>query len=341
MSDTKQPYGIHELEQAVITRGDRVKCVVRGCWQWLKRPTRKSASGEPCPDHGVIVHSNTFRYADPADNLIVAAEYFCEHIQAHPFKFDKNRFGHEASEDAVTWNVFMSLREARLLCRVVELVTGSVASEPQLMLWGLCIEDHGVEPWPLLIDARQRFESDLPVKRPLTEPDIALWAPGEYLILIEAKLTSPNSTYKRDTTGKLFDLTIDQVVSIYRDPQLQMLDDARASRRNVLHHQLWRNAVLGEWMARQDSPSTKAYLANLVREGYGDETCEEFLTLVRPEHQDRFELITWEQVYGIAAGHRPACDRLCAYMDQKTEHLRRAFRVQTKPLGPGTASDYQ
>jgi len=54
------------------------------------------------------------------------------------------------------------------------LIGESHSEEPDLYLWGIRVSGDSFEPWDLLIAARKRFESNLPVVRPLTEPDIAL-----------------------------------------------------------------------------------------------------------------------------------------------------------------------
>src|SRR5262249_60453958 len=98
---------------------------------------------------------------------------------------------------ALTWNVFRSLQEAGCLRDVAGLITGqAIAEEPRLYLWGLCQSSDTLEPWPLLVAARERFESSLPVERPLTEPDIALYLSGRYLIRIEANFTGANPAYE-------------------------------------------------------------------------------------------------------------------------------------------------
>jgi hypothetical protein len=115
--------------------------------------------------------------------------------------------------------------------------------EPRLFLWGLELMEDGVNPWGLLLQARERFESDLPQGRPKTEPDIGLFLPGKYLLLIEAKFTSCNGTYERDKKTKLFDLTIDQLVNIYQDKSLSILNYVVAGRQDRIHYQLWRNMI--------------------------------------------------------------------------------------------------
>ena len=293
-----------------------------------KPPTRHPKfAGEPCPTHGIIVHrSKTYTYTDYRRNLAVDADYFHRHIRWHPFKLEAMRFGSERSEDCVTWVVFRSLQNAGLLGRVAELCTGvRIAREPRLFLWGLELRPAGVEPSDLLIKARERFESDLPVDRPKTEPDIILYQPGAYVLLVEAKLCSPNGTYKRDKETKLLDLTLHQLINIYQDPGLVFLDYDQAQRRDRIYYQLWRNLIFAEHMAQIDGHRTEAYHANLVRMCHDDDSCEQMLTLLRPEYRDRFNRITWEDIYAVAHQHRPETERLCRYLENKTAGLRPAF----------------
>jgi hypothetical protein len=329
-SKSPLPYGQGDLAPAV--RHDkgtgRVGCVVSGCKQWLRPPTRSVPRGEVCPEHGIRVHrGGTFSYEDYRRNLTVDdADYFHRHIRGHPFKWETHRFGSENSEDALTFNVFRSLQRAGLLHKIAQLCTGSnIAQEPRLLLWGLEQKADGVEPWDLLIRARERFESDLPEGRPKTEPDITLFLPGKYLVLIEAKFTSPNGVYQKDRKTKLFDLTLDQLINIYQDKKLKILDYDVARKRERIHYQLWRNMTFAEWLAAADRSSTLAYHVNLVRRGFEEGVAEEFLTLIRPEFHDRFEQITWENIYSVV--RRPSLDRLGQYMEQKTASLRPAFKI--------------
>ena len=138
----------------------------------------------------------------------------------------------------------------------------------------------------MLIAARERFETNLPVDRPLTEPDIALHLPGRYLVLIEAEFTSPNTFYERGDRKDEQSLTMDELLAIYQDPDLRLLDTEKAKCRDRVAYQLWRNTILAEWMAMRDSSATKAYHINLVREGYEEASAREFAELLRAEHAD-------------------------------------------------------
>lgn len=326
------PYGLNQLDRKCqkARQAARLKCVVRGCRQWLRPPTRTERAGDYCPEHGIRVHgSDTFGYADYRRNLIVDADYFDRHIRGHPFKYETHRFGSENSEDALTWNTLRSLQAGGCLRKLAALCIGRDCppTEPRLFLWGLELLEPGVREWDLLVAARERFESDLPVNRPKTEPDIALFLPGHYLILIEAKFCSGNTYYQRDRKTKLLDLTLDQMLNIYQDKSLTILDYEEAHRRERIHHQLWRNMTFAEWMAAKDSPETKAYHVNLVRAGCEEAICAEFLTLVRPAYRDRFEQIAWEQIHALACRHPKALGRLCRYLEQKTASLKPAFRL--------------
>lgn len=331
MRRSSTPYGITDLCSKLTVRGKQVRCPVVGCDHWLRPPSRKpKAAGDVCPDHGLRAHrSGTYSLADYRRNLIIDAAFFDSEIRYHPFKYESHRFGLECSEDALTWNVFRNLQKHGQLRRVMQLITGIMPkAEPRLFLWGLQLGECSVSPWQLLVEARDRFEHDLPVQRPKTEPDIALWVPGEALVLIEAKFTSSNPTYRVDRT-KLLDLTIDQLLQIYQWKGMRLLSLEEARRRDEIHYQLWRNLIFSEAMATHDSSVTKAYVANLVREGSEAEVCEPVLTMMNPDRRDRFEQVTWEQLYQIAK--EAGMGQLCRYMEAKTARLKPAFNIPKTP----------
>ena len=119
MTPQPLPYGIDDLDPKVVVDPDdrnRVRCYVRGCQNYVRRPTgRKAESGEPCPDHGIYCrHSKdaTYVYEDACRNIIASADLFRERMLRHPFKFDSDVLGYEKSEDALSWNVFRSIQES-------------------------------------------------------------------------------------------------------------------------------------------------------------------------------------------------------------------------------------
>jgi hypothetical protein len=327
------PYGTADLDplpRFVAGPRRKVRCFVRGCERDLCPPTRRHGRGDACPEHGIRCHAGTdctYSYADPRRNFIIDAELAGDRVVRHPFKFESHRFGLENSADALTWNVVRSFQRASALHRLARRITGlPLVDEPRLFLWGISVSDDMFQPWDLLLCARERFETSLPVERPLTEPDIALWLPGVYLILIEAKFTSHNAVYRdgprRDSTS----LTKQELLDIYQDHELAILDLDQARRRQQVHYQLWRNMVFAEWMARAAGQSTRAYHANLTRCGHEVDSCREFHGLVRPEYADRFAHVTWKEFDALAFG-AAELSRLRKYLRTKTAYLRRAFAL--------------
>jgi hypothetical protein len=226
--------------------------------------------------------------------------------------------------------VYRSLQEAGELHEVARWITGQdIRVEPILFLWGISLTHDTFEPWDLLVQARERFENNLPVLRPLTEPDIALFLPGRYLILIEAKFTSPNTCYVNGPRKDTSSLTKGELLDIYRDPSLRILDAEIARGAERVYYQLWRNTVFAEWMAYQDRKTTKAYHASLTRAGYENESCEHFREMVQPEYRDRFVHIAWEDIYWLCAKDNPRLGRLQRYLETKTTGLKKAFKISS------------
>lgn len=326
------PYGTEDLDRVGVSDSDghpplRLRCYVRGCNEILRRVTREQP-GEVCPSHGILLHCSrnkgTYTYADARRNLIVDADLAAKRVIGHPFKYE-TRFEYENSEDALTWNVFRSLQRRGRLYEVARLITGrELDDEPRLYLWGLSLSDDSFAPWPLLIQARERFESRLPVVRPLTEPDIALHLPGRYLILIEAKFTSPNSTYADGPRKNPTSLTKTELIDIYQDRQLDFFDIVRARSAALVHYQLWRNFIFAGWMALGGGEN--AYLGNLTRVGQEDGSCATFAGLIRPANADRFCHLSWEDLFRCGA-EDPGLVTMRRYLQTKTAHLGRAFAL--------------
>ena len=332
--DDKLPFGTHNLDPRAICLGDsprRVRCYVRGCKRILLTPTRYS-KGEPCPEHGINCHFSsagaTYSYRDVRGNAIASPDLLARRIVHHPFKYESHRLGNERSEDMLTWNVFRSLQEAGWLRRFARAITGdNCPVEPFLYLWGICLTEDAFDPWNLLIAARERFEAKLPVVRPLTEPDIGIILPGRYLILIEAKFCSPNTSYARGGRKDAQSLTFEELLGIYHDPCLRILDYARAASRSQVYYQLWRNMVFSEWMAKEDHSRTKAFHVNLVRRGFERASANEFHGLLNSQFKNRFRRITWESIYSLCLKN-PELSKLCRYMETKTAHLIPAFNLR-------------
>jgi hypothetical protein len=323
-------FGTDDLDPKTVVHDGppkRIRCFVRGCNRLLE-PARYS-KGPTCPEHGIRCNlTGTFSYGDPTQNIMVDREIFGNRIIGNPDKFESGRLGSEKSEDALSWNVFRSFQQAGCLGKLAAVVFGLPTDvEPQLFLWGINLNDGSFSFWDLLIKARSRFESNLPVDRPLTEPDIMLHVPGQYLALIEAKFTSTNGMYHVGRREKPDSLTAEELLAIYSDESLELLDVGKATRQPRIHYQLWRNTVFAEWMAQQGHDSSKAYHLNLVRAGHDNESAEEFHGLVSEGFKDRFRQVTWEEIYTQAVTEGPKLNRLCKYMQEKTANLQKAFSV--------------
>jgi hypothetical protein len=329
------PYGTCDLDpevHVVSTSPLQVRCYVHGCRHTLRTPTRY-VRGEICPAHGIRCHLSryglTYSYSQAHRNIIASPDLFASRLVGHPFKYESHRLGLENSEDALTWNVFRSFQEVGCLHQVANRITGlGIQTEPILFLWGICLTGDTFKPWDLLIAARTRFEARLPVDRPLTEPDIALYLPGRYLIVIEAKFTSPNTFYchgrRRDPTS----LTKVELLDTYGDPSLQILDVDRARTAERVYYQLWRNMVFAEWMAGQDGRTTRAYHASLTRAGWESESCDHFHQMVRHVYRDRFVHVAWEDLCWLCAKDSPRLERISRYLATKTAGLKGAFRIE-------------
>jgi hypothetical protein len=262
----------------------------------------------------------TFTYLDFRRNLIASPELFADKVRGNPNKVESHRFGYLNSEDTTSWNCFRSLQEAKALHLIAQWVTGrTVTEEPFLYLWGLSSSDDKFEPWPLLTKARKQFEiGKLPVARPLSEPDLALVIPGKLCLLIECKLLSPNPVVYRCQPRKTSQsLTMEELLDLYHDPALRILDFEKPHTAERLCSQLYRYQIFAESMARLDGSNTQAYLANLVLAGREHESTSEFRQFLRPEYADRFTRMTWENLYTISGLYWRRLARLQEYMLSK------------------------
>jgi hypothetical protein len=225
-----------------------------------------------------------------------------------------------------TFNLYRSFQEAGHLNYIGRLITGlDIEEEPQLYLWGLNLTDDSCRPWDLLQAARERFERRLPVKRPLTEPDAAIFLPGHYLILNEIKLCSPNPVYRDGPRKNAQSLTKKELLNIYSDLACQMLDMEKAQAADAVAYQMFRNFQFSSWMAYHAEPGTQAYFANLVRRGYELHTFQQFSELVRPEYRGRVSQIHWEDMFVLAGLAGGKLLRLQEYLLTKTVNLQLAF----------------
>ena len=201
---------------------DYTCCPVRNCSATLLcvayGKERTGADGKParsskpwCPVHGIRLHAGTFVYWNgPGQedesrlrNFIVEQDLARTLALQSGMKAETHRLGYEMSEDALSWNVFVSLQVAGKLRDAAQVLSKrSIATEPRLFLWGREVVagrpgDHA--EFQPLIRVRKELEPD--IQRFGTEPDIMLVS-EELLISVEAKFGSGNAlAYEGKTVG--------------------------------------------------------------------------------------------------------------------------------------------
>ena len=106
----EHPYGLRELAHTT-KENDRIRCHIAGCQVWVKRLSRGDQDSEAnlCPIHRIHIHPTTYVYQDMLDNIIWQDEPDIWLFTSIAKRKRDQRFGHENSEDALTWNVFRGL----------------------------------------------------------------------------------------------------------------------------------------------------------------------------------------------------------------------------------------
>jgi hypothetical protein len=146
-------------------------------------------------------------------------------------------------------------------------------------------------------------------------------------VLCEAKFTSPNPVYIRGPRKDAQSLTLGELTSIYFDPALAMLDNAKVEAADRIAYQLFRNVRFAEHMARLDGPTTKPYFVNLTRHGAENDTFSHFFRLVQPRYAPQVRHVFWEQLFVLAGLVGTRLNHLRRYMVGKTAGLRPAFNL--------------
>jgi hypothetical protein len=230
--------------------------------------------------------SGTFIYEDPLENIIIGRELFRD--VAAWGKAETGRLGYENSEDAVSWNVFRSLQEEHMLAPVVEaLVGGRPRGEAELIMWGreILADETGAAR-----DLQAALDELEPGYSQQTEPDIAVRRPGQGWVLIEAKFTSPMSTYG-SAPGRVRDWTrryAAQCPGVFNENALA------AARPALFYEQLLRNVALAAKLA---GDGQRAHVLALVRRGDRAPVEGRILPLLRKDCAVIFVRAAWEGLY--------------------------------------------
>jgi hypothetical protein len=303
-----------------------------------------------CVTHGIRLHSKTFAYCNDAQNLddarlrnfIVRRDLAGKVALESKQKAESHRLGYEMSEDALSWNVFVSLAEAGKLRSAAEFLIGrDIGGEPDLYLWGARVdvtgEASGCRFRPLDL-TRGNLERD--IKRFKTEPDIMLVLHGRIVICIEAKFGSGNPIAHggRSKAGEK-PTDRDGLLRRYLDPTRT---SARTRRdidcdgiEGIFHSQLFRNVVFASEMANAGD----WYVVNLVsatqwkvgRTGdkYSfDDPRPHVRSYLRSDRQNQFDFRTWEELYRKVVRNNQGLARLDSYIRTKSAHYEPAFDVE-------------
>ena len=279
------------------------------------------------------IHTKTFVYTDPLRNIRFERDYFKRHILHNPLKAETHRFGYENSEDALTWNVFAALaRRRRLSALSRSLFQVDTNDEPELYLWGLRVSLDDPVPkkqFDALCKAREVFESG--IKKLHTEPDIMMYAPKRYLILVEAKFTSGNPIAKpsaNDVPGEK-PKSREGILDRYRADQLPPGSILTPTKEAPLFSQLYRNLVFAIRMAEKLNVQWR--LVNLTSKQAYEEMSDDLATFTNAvlpaESQQRFVRYTWEQLFHDHVEGKDDLQELATYLRYKSANRGRAFDI--------------
>jgi hypothetical protein len=331
-----------------------VVCPVRDCFAKLVDiPYGKGIdrSSNPrtkpwCPEHGMRLHVGTFVYwnglgtqdSSRLRNFMVRQDLAKQIALESGAKAESHRLGYEMSEDALSWNVFVSLAEAGKLKDAANFLTGrSLRTEPDLYLWGKRIDVHGSEKGTFEPLTRVRRLLEASVRNFNTEPDIMLVVEGEIVICIEAKFGSGNSlAYDATVKDGEKPTTRPALVERYLGESTKASTRAAIRSESIgprLHSQLFRNIIFASEMAVKEW-----HVVNLVsktqhkvgkdntRTSFTDPT-PDVLSYLTPESQSRFTYRTWEDLYAKVIRDDTELTDLTSYMLNKSAHFKRAFEL--------------
>jgi hypothetical protein len=327
-SDCFRHFGHDDFDRARLDKKKWCECPVRGCSTKLLcvpyGDRRKADRTLPwCPEHGIRLHSRTFVYWNGPSrnnearlrNFIVSPDLVRAIALPKGMKAEAHRLGFEMSEDALSWNVFVSLAEVGKLREATQFLTRrNLRSTPHLYLWGRRIDDPDGDRkiYEPLCRVRANLEPD--IRTFVTEPDIMLVAEGELVVGIEAKFGSGNplayeSAPKKGTkpTSRaglieryLGNCTSDLTKTIVRP---EKIGPAPRS-------QLLRNVVFASEMAGK----TPWHVVNLVSstqtgadskyKSYADPT-DEVCGYLHPDWRHCFTFRTWEKLHAAVISGDP------------------------------------
>ena len=230
----------------------------------------------------------------------------------------------------MTWNVFAALaRQKKLAALSRRFSQFGSNDEPELYLWGLRVNLADPEPptpWAELDTARNVFEKN--IRKFQTEPDIMLYAPNRFLVLVEAKFLSPNTTVRPGAIDKPEEMprTRKGILVRYKLPPGSLLTP---SDETPLFSQLYRNLVFAIHMAKQlNVPWGFVNLTSQRARKKVSDDVTAFTNAVLPsESRHRFIRYTWEQLFHDHVEGRDDLQELADYLRHKSADCGKAFEI--------------
>ena len=321
-------------------------CPVSGSNAKLERVAHGKSEYDFCPEHGLRLHTGTFVYWNGVgfEDMARLRNFSFQKDLAKTIalgstaKAESHRLGHETSEDALSWNVFVALAEAKKLRETAHWLIGpSVTKEPELYLWGERIDLEGRVHGRYAPLDRVRDKLEEGIGRFKTEPDIMLVVPGEIVICIEAKFCSGNAiahaSHPKDGEKPT---DVDGLLKRYLEPASPTTKAVinPSGIGDAFHSQLFRNVVFASEMAG-DADWRVVNLVSETQWKRGAESSEYSFKDPRPgvraflaePSKSRFKFRTWEGLYAELVKPDTRMERLGEYLSTKSAHYKRAFEL--------------
>ena len=342
-----QHFGFEDFALARVKAQHLDVCPIKTCSTTLTKVRFGKGERPFCPTHGLRLHSNTFVYWNGIEkqnearlrNFQIRPDLAREIALGSVAKAESHRLGHEMSEDALTWNVFVGLAEVGKLRQVVYVLTGrKIDAEPDLYLWGELIDVRAGrrERFQPLDAVRECLEKD--IKGFKTEPDAMLVIEGELIVCLEAKFGSGNPLAYEGTVPP-------GQKPVGRAGLLRRyLDKAGAKTRESInrsgigetfHSQLFRNVVFASEMASSHDwhvvnlASSTQWTGRHESKRYSFKNPEEHIrSYLQANGTGGFSFRTWEDLHGALIKDAPALQMLDTYVRSKSAHYRQALDLE-------------
>jgi hypothetical protein len=322
-------YLAKDLKQIRYATDDEVPCPVESCSKKVKRRMSNKGGFENmdyfCENCGIYVTPTTFVQKNWEDNILWNDDLDKLRLLKEK-KTEGRRFGHEVSEDAVTWNIFRYMEKNQRLGRYISKLTGTPAKNLELFYWGI---DGCGNCWEPLAKARNAFEPHNQ-KKHRTEPDLIVKTDSS-LLFFESKVGSGNDS--KDISDETYRRYMAAGNHWSKEVFTHKLDQESFGK----HYQLARHWLLGSWIAEKCLDVSRFYLVNLVAERRERGIVDWFRVYSIGGDKRAFERGTWEDVYRFLAQNN-GDELVLSYMEGKTlgysgkyeQRLQYAFNLPSK-----------